>query len=203
MKKTMLLMMFFASAALAQNNPAVVVDKANVLTQTIYDTSTIRLILRQLMIPESDAYKLEIIDTGQNGFGENDVLNIFVQESDSVKLTRVYLLEDVPPAVLEKVQAPKLEPYIRIDAENLPPEIYEKNEDPFFGILAALADGLQRNYQSKKPIKMTVNRDQKGVTVEFWNYDDAAMRYTPPPIRGTRETLAIRVVYSDTVFVAK
>lgn len=154
------------------------------------------------MIPEDNPTQIEIIDVNQNGFGNKDVLRVFYQSVDTLKLSDVYFVEDISESLrnLLRKHAPKVH---RIDAANLDQMTYESFQDPYYAILGALNEGLKRNYQDNKPIKISYQRNSESVKIEFWDFDKNAMHYKPLPAKGSSDILFITIEQSDTLFIAK
>jgi len=188
---------------LAQNNSKSEVDQISVPAFIILNPDTIAFILDELMIPEENPTQIQVIDINANGFGEKDILRVFYQEQDSLKLSDVYFMVGISKHLQELLHRYKFKANIRIDAAIMDQFAYEAYEDPFYAILGALAEGLQRNYEDDLPIKINFKRDVDGVTMEFWGFDQQSMHFTPTSLPGGRDFLFITIEKSDTLYIGK
>ena len=196
-----LCLFFHSNLSFAQKvNPANV-DQIWVPSVTIFDQDTIGLILEDLMIPEENPSQIDIIDINKNGFGEKDILRVFYLEQDSLRLSDVFFMDRVSDAIREILHGYEFNVNVRLDAANMSQMEYEDNKDPFYAILGALAEGLQRNYQDYESIKIGFKRDVDGVTMEFWGYDQSKIKFHP--VEDRQNIFCIYTTVRDSVIVGE
>ncbi|MBN2008768.1 hypothetical protein JW960_05445 [candidate division KSB1 bacterium] len=193
----------FGNQSIAKTNSNIEVDQISVPSLTIVNPQIIALILDELMIPEENPSQIQVIDINSNGFGEKDILRVFYQVEDSLKLSDVYFLVGISKKLQAVLHRYEFKVNVRLDAANMDQLSYEAHSDPYYAILGALAEGLNRNYKDYLPIKIYFKRDVDGLTMEFWGFDKKEMHFTPTSLKGGRDLLFITIEKSDTLFISK
>lgn len=143
----------------------------------IANPELINFFLDELLIPEADVTKLEIIDVTANGFGPDDI----VVTHPSM---RAYIVEEPSESALGVMRNWSLDDF-RVDSDNINPDIFDpeitgnKVDAAQYAIIADLLRTLNRNY-AELPIRMRLERDESGFTFEMWDYEEGSLQYTPP-----------------------
>jgi len=197
----LILSVYLTAPVYTQSSQKTKIDKILVKSVSIFNQDTISFILDQLLIPEKRPSRIDIIDIDKNGFGNYDVLRTFYQVSDSFKISKVYFLEDLSDTLSELLNRFEPKPNMRLDVANLDQETFESFRTPFYAILGALVEGLNRNYNNHSPISIGMKRDEQGITIQFWGYDSTRMKYHP--LQPKQNIFYIYTIEKDSIIISK
>lgn len=134
-----------------------------------------------IILTEDETQMLEVIDITNNGFGPDDVVVVH-PGMETHKLPPV-----LPADVQDLMNNWQLEANTQYDGANTAASFYnpetadaslEKKAEQ--SILYDLLQSLERNYLDK-PISILFERDDEAFSFQMWDYDEQALRYTPPP----------------------
>jgi len=176
----------------------------------VFDKEIIDMILYDFFIPADleDITKVEVIDITGNGYGNNDVLIVYPMET-------IYAIEGPSPELVEIMRSWSFDEFRR-DAENLPAdEFYPIRADSLVknnllipeeervnvaqaAVLSDLIASLDRNYQDDD-INIRFQRDETGLTFQFWNFNNEALAFTPRP-PAVSDTVNVFDLMQITVF---
>ena len=176
----------------------------------VFDKEIIDMILYDFFIPADleDITKVEVIDITGNGYGNNDVLILYPMET-------IYAIEGPSPELVEIMRSWSFDEFRR-DAENLPAdEFYPVRADSLVkndllipeeervnvaqaAVLSDLIASLDRNYQDDD-INIRFQRDENGLTFQFWNFNNEALAFTPRP-PAVSDTVNVFDLMQITVF---
>ncbi len=148
------------------------------------DPTVINFMLDALIIlTEDETTLLEVIDITSNGFGPDDVVVVH-PSMETHKLPPV-----LPADVQDLMNSWQLEANTQYDGANEPAANYNPENDQDLissgekaerAILYELLLSLERNYLSE-PVSILFERDKRGFTFQMWDFENRALRYTPPP----------------------
>jgi len=186
------LILLLASTCLAQRG-TIEVDQSVVPFVKITNADTIKYLLENMMIPETDVKRLHIYDLNQDGFGEGDLARTFPGG-------KVY--QTTPDAQIQKMMNRwSFGNNVRFTAyvDDRPGQ-FENAPDSaraMGGIFASLLRGIRRNYKGK-PIKIHLTQDEDITSILLWGYIPELMQYTPPPLnRIPEEVPVMKLIYLE------
>lgn len=176
----------------------------------VFDKEIIDMILYDFFIPADleDITKVEVIDITGNGWGNNDVLVVYPMES-------IFAIEGPSPDLVEIMRSWSFDEFRR-DADNLNADaFYPMEADSLLennlpvpdedrtnvaqaAILSDLIASLDRNYQDDD-INLRFQRDENGLTFQFWNFNNEALNFTPRP-PAVSDTVTVFDLMQVTVF---
>lgn len=134
-----------------------------------------------IILTEEETEMLEVIDITNNGFGPDDVVVVH-PGMETHKLPPV-----LPADVQDLMNGWLLEANTQYDGANTASSFYnpetgnassEKKAEQ--AILYDLLQTLERNYLGE-PISILFERDAEAFSFQMWDFDEQALRYTPPP----------------------
>jgi len=134
-----------------------------------------------ILLTEEETEMLEVIDITNNGFGPDDVVVVH-PGMETHKLPPV-----LPGDVQDLMNGWQLEANTQYDGANGAASFYnpetvtasvEKQAEQ--SILYDLLQSLERNYLGR-PISILFERDEEAFSFQMWDFDEQALRYTPPP----------------------
>ena len=147
----------------------------------VTDSDLIEYLLFELIIEPLEApTRLQVIDVTQNGYGPDDVIVAY-------PTTETFLIpEFIPDSVQAVMSAWIPEVDFKLDAGNLPSDALAAlidDDDVSTNraektILYEVVQAVERNYHDL-PVGILFERDSLGFTFQIWDYNPAAMRYTP------------------------
>ncbi len=147
----------------------------------VSEPSLISFLLDALIIlTEDQTEMLEVIDITSNGFGPDDVVVVH-PTMETHKLPPI-----LPAEVQDLMNGWQLEANTQYDGANEVAEVY--NPEMVAGtdnkaeqsILYDLLRSLERNYLDQ-PISILFERDQEAFSFQMWDFEEASLRYMPPP----------------------
>ena len=135
-----------------------------------------------IILTEEETSMLEVIDITSNGFGPDDVVVVH-PSMVAHKLPPV-----LPGDVQDLMNGWQLEANTQYDGANTSAESYnpeltragETEGQAEQAILYDLLRSLERNYEGQ-PISILFERDQEAFSFQMWDFEEPALRYTPPP----------------------
>ena len=148
-------------------------------TAILSRTSQIDSLFTELLIPPYDSVTyVEIVDLTGNGYGPDDIVIIHPV------LAMYPLGASIPPSIRSIMASWELEADYRLDATLDESELVETDaqfrRDAAGAISGACVSAISQHY-SGTDLDLRLERDAGGVRLEMWNFDPAALTYTPPP----------------------
>ncbi len=157
----------------AQSNEEKVKEYDLVSHITISDRETIDFFIEEFFLPETTYVSVDIIDTENNGFGENDLLKFYPSGV-------MYYLDMVPDSAQQLMNSWKIVDNYEIVTELRNPSEYDSVKTAPYGILSSMVKGIERNYRDY-PISISLDRDSTGMVFRIWGYNEDSLEFNPPP----------------------
>ena len=162
-----------AGGALSQEKRGKAMDYLLLPYVSIDDRPTIEFFVEEFLLPETDYSRIDVIDTENNGFGQNDLLKFHPSGN-------MYYLDMVTDSAQKVMNNWEIEENTEIVTDLKGAGALDTIPSAEYGILSSLAKGIERNYKDL-PINISMKRDSTGLVFEMWGYDAAKLEYTPPP----------------------
>jgi len=140
---------------------------------TIDDKETIDFFVEEFFLPETSYTSIEVIDTESNGFGRSDLLKFYPSGS-------MYYLDMVTDTAQKVMNRWEIEENVEIVTDVRDPGKLDSVKTAEYGILSALAAGVERNY-GDAPININMHLDSTGIVFEMWGYNADSLQFTPAP----------------------
>jgi len=156
-----------------QHEKPIAMNQITIPKISFADREMISYFMDEFFIPETLVTKMDIIDVGLNGFGENDIVRLYPSDN-------VYFLQFVSEAAQKKMNEWEFKANFQITAKNEDLSIaddYETNI-PAYNIFGAILRGLNQNYQDL-PIKIRFERDSSTVLFELWGHNEQELKVIP------------------------
>ena len=167
-------------------------------------------------IPRDSVSRIEVIDVTENGYGPDDLVVVY-PSGETFNIQPGMITE----RVADIMSSWRLESEFQYDgaliaADSLRPDTAQAGASQSdsmragaaglrkpaqYSITADLLKAVQRNYAGDS-LSVLLERTDRGLTVEMWNYDESKMQFEPPDM-GPPDTVRVRdmvyVVRSDSV----
>ena len=165
----------------------------------VSDAQLIDFLLFELIIePIEKPTRLHVIDVTQNGFGPDDVIVVY-------PTAEAFMIPEFLPDSVQTVMSSWIpEVDFKMDAGNLAADALAAliQDDELGGnraektILHDVVQAVGRSYHDL-PVGMLFRRDSLGFTFQMWDYNPAAMQYTPKPAEQDSTVFAVFELLQD------